>query len=154
MQNLTMRITLTVLAFLGLLLSACTKPPIQPIQPVAIQKEVEYQVYVDRDYNAIPWLQNTEVTLRLLIGKISLNDGTASQLFDSTFNNFTLGQFSGQFSSFPNQISIKKSFPIVEEKEKMTVRYSIIKSDPLRSSAAYFEDLEKGDTSTLVRIEL
>lgn len=150
-----MRITLTFLAFLGLLLSACTKDStIHPIQPVAIQKEVEYQVYVDRDYNAIPWLQNTEVTLRLLIGKISLTDGTATTLFDSTFNTFTMGQFSGQFSSLPNQISIKKSFPIIEEKEKMTVRYSIIKWDPVRSNAGYFEDLEKGVTSTLVRIEI
>ena len=146
---------LTVLAFLGLFLSSCTKDPIiQPVEPVAIQKEVEYQVYVDRDYNAIPWLQNTEVTLRLLIGKNSINDGIGTPLFDSTFNNFTLGQFSGQFSSLPNQISIKKSFPIIEEKEMMTVRYSIIKGDPLRSSAAYFEDLEKGEKSTLVRIEL
>jgi len=149
-----MRITLTVLAFLGLLLSACTKAPIQPVEPVAVEKEVEYQLYVDRDYNDWPWLTNTEVTLRLLIGKISSNDGTATTLFDSTFKNFTLGQFSSQFASFPNQISIKKSFPIIEEKEKMTVRYSIIKGDPLRSSAAYFEDLEKGENSTLVRIEL
>jgi|SRR5688572_10455388 len=150
-----MRPTLTVLAFLGLFVSSCTKDPIiQPVEPVAIQKEVEYQIYVDRDYNAIPWLQNTEVTLRLLIGKISLTDGTATTLFDSTFTTFTMGQFSGQFSSLPNQISIKKSFPIFEEKEKMTVRYSIIKWDPVRSSAASFEDLEKGVTSTLVRIEI
>jgi hypothetical protein len=146
-----MRITLTFPAFLGLLLSACTKDPtIQPIQPVAIQKEVEYQVFAARDYNEMWWLKDTKVTLRLLIGKISLNDGTGTELFDSTFNTFTLGQF----SSLPNQISIKKSFPIIEEKEKMTVRYSLIKGDPLRTSAAYFEDLEKGVTWTLVRIEL
>lgn len=148
-----MKIAVTVLAFLGLFLSSCTKDPI--IQPVAIEKEVEYQLYVDMDYNVWrPWLANTEVTLRLLIGKISLNDGTATTLFDSTFNNFTLGQFSSQFSSFPNQISIKKSFPIIEEKEKMTVRYSIIKWDPLRESAGLFKDVEKGQNSTMVRINL
>jgi len=146
-----MKIAVTVLVFLGLFLSSCTKDPI--IEPVAIQKEVEYQLYVARDYNGL-WFANTEVTLRLYVGKISLSDQAFTTLFDSTFNNFTLGQFSSQFSSFPNQISIKKSFPIIEEKEKMTVRYSMIKWDPLRESTGLFMDVKKGQNSTMVRINL
>jgi len=86
-----MKIAVTVLVFLGLFLSSCTKDPI--IEPVAIQKEVEYQLYVARDYNGL-WFANTEVTLRLYVGKISLSDQAFTTLFDSTFNNFTLGQFS------------------------------------------------------------
>jgi len=146
-----MKIAVTVLVFLGLFLSSCTKDPI--IEPVAIQKEVEYQLYVARDYNGL-WFANTEVTLRLYVGKISLSDQAFTTLFDSTFNNFTLGQFSSQFSSFPNQISIKKSFPIIEEKEKMTVRYSMIKWAPLRESTGLFMDVKKGQNSTMVRINL
>ena len=145
-----MRITLTVLAFLGLLLSACTKDPtIQPVEPVAIQKEVEYQIFTETDFSMRWWDKDAPVTIRLLIGKISLNDGAATTLFDSTFNDFTLGQI----PLFPNQISIKKSFPIIEEKEKLTVRWASSVGDPWRSNSGSIADLEKGETSTLVRIE-
>jgi len=144
-----MRITLTVLAFLGLLLSACTKPPVTQPSEVAVQKEVEYQIFTETDFSMRWWDKDAPVTIRLLIGKISLNDGAATTLFDSTFNDFTLGQI----PLLPNQISIKKSFPIIEEKEKLTVRWARSVGDPWRSNSGSIADLEKGETSTLVRIE-
>jgi len=143
-----MRITLTVLAFLGLLLSACTKDPTIS-QPVAIQKEVEYQVSTQRDYSIMWWQKDANVTVRMLIGKI-MNDGTTTVLWDSTFSNLTLGQL----SLLPNQISIKKSFPITEENEKLTVRYSLVIGDPRRENRGYLYDVENGVSSVLVRIEL
>jgi len=148
-QNFTMRIMLTVLAFLGLLLSACTKDSTIS-QPVAIQKEVEYQVSTKWDYSTRWWEKDANVTVNLLIGKISLNDGTTTVLWDSTFSNLTLGQL----SLLPNQISIKKSFPITEEKEKLTVRYSLIIGDPRRESRNYLYDVENGVTSVMVPIQL
>jgi len=145
-----MRTTLNLLAFLGLFLSACTKhSTIQPIESVAIQKEVEYQIFTDNDFSMRWWDKDAPVTIRLLIGKISLNDGAATTLFDSTFNDLTLGQI----PLLPNQISIKKSFPIIEEKEKLTVRYATMVGDPWRTTSASMADLEKGETSTLVKIE-
>lgn len=147
-QNFTLRITLTVLAFLGLLLSACTKDSTIS-QPVAIQKEVEYQVSTRRDYS-VTWMKDVNVTVRMLVGKISLNDGTGTVLWDSTFSNLTLGQF----SLLPNQISIKKSFPIMEDKEKLTVRYSLILAEPLRESRVYLDDVENGVTLVVARIDL
>jgi hypothetical protein len=144
-----MRVTLTVLGFLGLLLSACTKDPTIS-QPVAIQKEVEFQVSTKWDYSVRWWEKDANVTVNLLIGKNGSNDGTTTVLWDSTFSNLTLGQI----SLLPNQISIKKSFPITEEKEKLTVRYSLILGDPRRESRGYLQDVENGVTSVLVRIEL
>ena len=143
-----MRITLTFLAFLALLLSACKKDSIIS-QPAAIQKEVEYQVYTSRDYSAT-WMKDVNVNIKLQVGKVNLNSGAGTVLWDSTFSNLTLGQF----SLLPYQISIKKSFPIIEEKEKLTVTYSLILGDPLRESRGYLEDLEKGINSVLVRLEL
>lgn len=146
-----MRLTLTILTFFGLLLSGCKKDSIilQPNE-VAVQKEVEYQVSTGRDYSITWWMKDANVTVRMLIGKISLNDGTPIVLWDSTFSNLTLGQI----SLLPSQISIKKSFPIIEKKEKLTVRYSLIIGDPLRESKGYLEDVENGVTSVVVPIQL
>lgn len=144
-----MKIILTIISFLGVFLSACTKDSaIQPVEPVAIQKEVEYQIFATRNFNEMPWLKDTRVTIRVLIGKISLSDGTATTLFDSTFNDLLV-----QIPLLPNPISIKKSFPIIDEKEKMTVRYSTMVDDPWRATSASFADLQKGETSTLVKIQ-
>jgi hypothetical protein len=143
-----MRITLTALAFPGLLLSACTKDSTIS-QPVAIQKEVEYQVSTRMDYS-VTWMKDVNVTVRMLVGKISFNDGTGTVLWDSTFSNLTLGQF----SLLPNQISIKKSFPIIEDKEQLTVRYFLILAEPLRENRGYLDDVENGVTSVVARIEL
>ena len=148
-QTLTMKITLTFFAFLILLLSACTKDSTIS-QSVAIQKEVEYQISTKWDYSIRWWEKDANVTVNMLIGKIRLNDGTTTVLWDSTFNNLTLGQF----SLLPNQISIKKSFPIIEEKEKLTVRYSLIIGDPRRESKGYLHDVDNGVTSVIVPIEL
>jgi len=142
-----MRITLTVLAFLGLLLPACKKD--STISQPAVQKEVEYQVFPRRDYS-VTWMKDVNVTIKLQIRKVSLNSGAGTVLWDSTFSNLTLGQL----SLLPNQISIKKSFPIMEEKEKLTVSYSLILAEPLREARGYLEDIEIGVTSVLVRIEL
>ena len=149
-QTLTMRTTLTFLAFLGLLLSACKKDStISQPSEAGIQKEVEYQVSTDRDYS-ITWMKDVNVTIKLSIGKVSLNAGAGTVLWDSTFSNLTLGQL----SLLPNQISIKKSFLVMEEKERLTVRYSLSLGEPLREGRGYLEDVENGATSVVVPIIL
>ena len=147
-QTLSMRITLTFFAFVVLLLSACTKDPIIS-ESVATLKEVEYQISTKWDYSIRWWEKDANVSVNFLIGKISLN-GTTTVLWDSTFNNLTLGQF----SLLPDQISIKKSFPIIEEIEKLTVRYSLIIGEPRSESRGVLYDVDNGVTSVMVPIEL